>query len=163
MPPLADILPPEMRTLRTRLLFLFELAVAPASIVGKTPGVDRRVGEITGGRFEGERLRGTVLSGGSDWQSVRTDGAWMLDVRCVLKTDDDALVGMTYRGIRRGPQEVMDRIARGEIVSPDSYYMRATPYFETASKKYDFLNGLVGIAYGHRLASGPIYSVFEVL
>jgi hypothetical protein len=87
----------------------------------------------------------------------------MLDVRCVLKTDDDALIGMTYRGIRRGPQEVMDRIGRGEIVSPDSYYMRATPYFETASKKYDFLNGLVGIAYGHRLASGPIYSVFEVL
>ena len=41
--------------------------------------------------------------------------------------------------------------------------MRATPYFETAAEKFDFLNKLVAVAYGHRLASGPIYSVFEVL
>ena len=38
--------------------------------------VDRRVGEITGGTFEGERLRGKILSGGSDWQTVRRDGSW---------------------------------------------------------------------------------------
>ena len=60
-----------MTELRFRPLFLFELAVKPASVIGKTPGVDRRVGEITGGRFEGERLRGKILSGGSDWQAVR--------------------------------------------------------------------------------------------
>jgi hypothetical protein len=162
-PALAAILPPEMTELKLRPLFLFDLLVNPPSIVGKTPGVDRRVGEITGGRFEGERLRGKILSGGSDWQSVRTDGAWMLDVRCVMQTDDGALIGMTYRGMRHGPKDVLDRIARGETVNPQLYYMRATPYFETASEKYDFLNKLVGIAYGHRLASGPIYSVFEVL
>lgn len=163
MQPLSELLPPEMTELRLRLLFLFELKVNPASVIGKTPGVDRRVGEISGGRFEGERLRGTVLTGGSDWQSVRTDGAWMLDVRCVLQTDDGALIGMTYRGIRQGPQDVLDRIARGETVNPTLYYMRITPYFETSAPKYDFLNRLVGVGYGHRIASGPIYSVFEVL
>lgn len=163
MQPLSELLPPEMTELRLRLLFLFELKVNPASVIGKTPGVDRRVGEISGGRFEGERLRGTVLTGGSDWQSVRTDGAWMLDVRCVLQTDDGALIGMTYRGIRQGPQDVLDRIAKGETVNPTLYYMRVTPYFETAAPKYDFLNRLVAVGYGHRIASGPIYSVFEVL
>jgi hypothetical protein len=161
--PLSAILPREMTELRLRPLFLFELAVKPASVIGKTPGVDRRVGEITGGRFEGERLRGKILSGGSDWQAVRADGAWMLDVRCVMETDDGALIGMTYRGIRHGPKEVLDRIAKGEIVNPALYYMRATPYFETASEKYHFLNLVAAVAYGHRLATGPIYSVFEIL
>ena len=162
-PALSAILPREMTELRLRPLFLFELTVKPASVIGKTPGVDRRVGEITGGRFEGERLRGKILSGGSDWQAVRADGAWMLDVRCVMETDDGALIGMTYRGIRHGPKEVLDRIAKGEVVNPSLYYMRATPYFETASEKYNFLNLMVAAAYGHRLATGPVYSVFEIL
>ena len=67
----------------------------------------------------------------------------MLDVRCVMQTDDGALIGMTYRGMRHGPKDVLDRIAKGETVNPQLYYMRATPYFETASEKYDFLNKLV--------------------
>jgi len=162
-PALSQILPPEMTELKTRPLFIFELAVKPANVIGKTPGVDRRVGEITGGRFEGDKLRGKILSGGSDWQAIRSDGAWMLDVRCVMETDDGHLIGMTYRGIRHGPPDVLDRIAKGESVNPALYYMRATPYFETASDKYDFLNRIASVAFGHRLASGPIYSVFEVL
>jgi Protein of unknown function (DUF3237) len=40
---------------------------------------------------------------GSDWQNVRRDGSTTLDVRLVLKASDDALIGMTYRGIRQGP------------------------------------------------------------
>ena len=35
-------------------------------------------------------------------------------MRIVLKTDDDAIIGMSYPGIRHGPKEVLDRIARGE-------------------------------------------------
>ena len=54
-------------------------------------------------------------------------------------------------------------IAKGEVVNPALYYMRATPYFETASEKYNFLNLMAAVAYGHRLATGPVYSVFEIL
>jgi hypothetical protein len=46
---------------RSRSLFALLLDVQPATVVGKTPGVDRRVGVVAGGRFEGERLRGAVL------------------------------------------------------------------------------------------------------
>jgi hypothetical protein len=35
--------------------------------------------------------------------------------------------------------------------------------FETSSPKYAWLNGVIAIGIGHRLASGPIYSVFEIL
>jgi Protein of unknown function (DUF3237) len=161
--PLSEILPEEMTALHSRPLFILLLEVQPAIVVGQTPGADRRVGVITGGRFEGERLRGTLLPGGSDWQTVRAgDGAWTLDVRIVLKTDDGHLIGMTYRGLRHGPKEVLDRIARGEVVSASEYYLRAAPFFETASEKYGWLNGIVSVAVGHRLPEGPIYQVFEI-
>jgi hypothetical protein len=157
------MLPREMGDLRTRPLFIFSLEVAKPQVVGQTPGVDRRVGEIVGGRVEGERLRGRILSGGNDWQAIRSDGTWALDVRLVMETDDGHLVGMTYRGLRHGPKDVIDAIARGEQVSPGSYYFRIAPFFETASDKYAWLNGVIAVGTGHRLPTGPIYQVFEVL
>jgi hypothetical protein len=160
---LAELLPQEMTLLHYKPLFIFQIEVRPPYVVGATPGYDRRIGEITGGRFEGERLRGTIHSGGSDWQSLRNDGTTTLNVRLVMETDDRALIGMTYLGMRHGPKEVMDRIARGEKVSPSEYYMRATPYFETSSERYSWLNRIVTVAYGHRMAGGAIYQVFEIL
>jgi hypothetical protein len=152
-----------MTDFRARPLFIFVIDVTKPQVVGKTPGVDRRVGEILGGRFEGERLKGRILSGGNDWQAVRSDGAWALDVRLVLETDDGAMIGMTYRGIRHGPKDVIDAIGRGELVSPASYYFRVAAFFETASDKYGWLNNIVAVGLGHRLPSGPIYQVFEIL
>jgi hypothetical protein len=162
--PLSEILPKEMTELRTRPLFTLLLDVAPPINVGKTHGIDRRIGVITGGRFEGEKLRGTLLPGGSDWQAVRPgDGAFMLNVRICLKTDDDAIISMSYPGIRHGPKEVLDRIARGEVVKATDYYLRISASYETASEKYGWLNNMISIGIGHRLPEGPIYQMFEVL
>ena len=47
------------------------------------------------------------------------------------------------------------------MVDPASYYFRINPLFETAAEKYDWINRIIAI--GHRLAGGPVYSVFEVL
>ena len=86
-----------------------------------------------------------------------------MNVRLVLKTTDDALIGMTYQGLRHGPPDVVARIERGEAVDPTSYYFRTNPLFETASAKYDWINRILAIGIGHRQADGPVYSVFEVL
>ena len=72
--------------------------------------------------------------GGSDWLGVRGDGAFTLDVRLVLKTHDDALIGMTYRGLRHGPADVIAKLGRGEAVPASEYYFRAAMFFETASE-----------------------------
>ena len=160
---LTSMLPPELSTLRYQPLLIFQIAVKPPSIVGATPGYDRRIGEISGGRFEGERLRGKILSGGSDWQSLRRDNATTINVRMVMETDDAQLIAVRYRGVRHGPKEVLDRIARGENVNPSEYYMRVALSFETASEKYDWLNRVVAVASGHRVAGGAIYHVFEIL
>ena len=160
---LSEIIPPELTKLSLRPMFAFQIEVKAPSIVGATPGYDRRIGEIAGGRFEGDRLRGRILSGGSDWQSLRADGATTINVRLVMETDDGALIAMTYLGMRHGPKEVLDRIARGEKVNPSEYYMRVTPSYETASEKYGWLNRVVSVATGHRVPGGAIYQVFEIL
>lgn len=156
-------LPPTLQEIRTRPLFVMRLDVKPLVVVGATPGANRRVGIVTGGEFEGERLSGVVLDGGADWQTVHPDGCTTLDVRLVLKTNDDALLTMRYQGLRHGPADVMQRLQSGEPVDPAAYYFRMTPVFETAATRYDFLNRIVAVGTGHRLPGGPVYSVFEVL
>jgi hypothetical protein len=158
-----DDLPPVLKTVRTRPLFVMHLKVRPLVMVGATPGVDRRIGLVSGGSFKGERLSGEVIDGGSDWQAVRADGSTTLDVRLVLKTDDDAVIVMTYGGVRHGPTDVIARMERGEAVDPTSYYFRINPTFETAAATYDWLNRILAVGIGHRQPDGPIYSVFEVL
>jgi hypothetical protein len=139
------------------------LDVRPLQIIGAAPGAYRRVGPVSGGVFEGERLSGLVLDGGADWQTVRSDGSTTLDVRLVLETSDGALIGMTYRGIRHGTADVIARVEKGEVVDPGDYYFRIAPLFETAATRYGWLNNVVAIGIGDRRADGPVYSIFEVL
>ena len=85
------------------------------------------------------------------------------NVRMVLKTDDDALIYMHYTGVRYGSPAVMERIAAGETVDPSEYYLRNTPYFETASEKYDWLNRIVSVGVGRRMPDHAAYDVFQIL
>ena len=152
-----------MADIRTTPLFTVTLKVAEIQNLGKTPLGDRRVAVVEGGSFEGPKLKGTVLRGGSDWILARPDGALQLDVRLTLKTHDGEMIGMSYRGFRHGPAAVIERLNQGKMVDPSEYYFRIAPFFETASEKYGWLNRIVTIATGHRLPDGPVYQVFEVL
>ena len=130
MTAMFDSLPDVLKAVRTKPLFVMRLSVRKLQIIGATPGGLRRVGVVPGGVFEGERLSGEVLEGGADWQSVRSDGGTTLDVRLVLKTRDDALIGMTYRGIRQGPPEAIARLEKGrgdrsrKLLFPDGPSLR---------------------------------------
>lgn len=154
-----DALPPALKAVNTRPLFVMRLDVKPMQVVSS----ERRIGVVPGGTFVGERLRGEVLDGGVDWQTVSGEGIIGLDVRLVLKTDDGALIGMTYQGRRHGPPEVLARLAKGEPMDPSEYYFRIHGGFETAAGPYGWLNGVVAVGTGHRPPEGPIYSLFEVL
>jgi hypothetical protein len=46
---------------------------------------------------------------------------------------DDALIRMTYRGIRRLPPDLIARMERGESVDLADYYVRIAPMFGTAA------------------------------
>lgn len=150
--------------LKTKPLFDLQLNVPQIVDLGDTPMGRRRIATVAGGHFEGERLSGTVLAApGGDWLLLRPDGVLVLDVRLTLRTDDEALIYMAYRGLRHGPAEVMQRLNAGESVDPSSYYFRMTPIFETASQRYAWLNGIVAVGVGRREPTGPVYQIHEVL
>jgi hypothetical protein len=109
-------------------------------------------------------LRGEILAqAGSDLLLARADGSFQQDVRLVLRTHDDALILMTYRGVRHASPEVSSRLARGEQVPSSEYYLRTAPFFETSAPAYRWLNLIVAIGIGGRGGNGVIYEVFEIL
>jgi len=136
--------------MRSRPLMTLRLNTAPTQDIGAGPGGTRVTFPITGGSFEGERLRGNVLPGGDDWTLLRGDGVLDLDLRVTLETDDGALIHMTFQGIR-------------DDGAPEAPYFRTLPRFEAAEPKYSFLNRLLAVGTGEIGAGGPVHVIEEIL
>src|SRR5258708_10623760 len=109
--------------MNTRLLMTLRVTVATSQSIGAvTHGAGRTV-PIAGGDFEGPRLRGSVLPGGSaDWLLLRADGVLELDLRATLRKDEGGLISMRSFGLRHGPPDVIAALARVEAVDPAPYY-----------------------------------------
>ena len=136
--------------MRFRPLMTLRLSTAPIQNVGAGPHGTRLTFPVTGGAFDGERLRGKVLSGGDDWVIKRADGVLELDLRVTLETDDGALIHMTFAGIR-------------DDSAPGAPYFRTLPRFETANAKYSFLNQLLAVGTGEIGPDGPVHVIEELL
>jgi hypothetical protein len=155
---------PETRfPLQSEFLMQLTADLDPAQVVGDTPQGDRRIIPVIGGSFSGPQLKGQVLvGGGGDWLLFRKDGAAQLDVRTTLRTDDGVLIYVSYRGVSVIPADVRQRIMSGQDVDPAQYYFRTTPYFETASEKYSWLNKLVTVGVGKRTKTSVVYSIYAI-
>jgi hypothetical protein len=146
-------------------LFDIEFLLGEILPIGATPYGQRVIGNIAGGSFEGTRLRGLVLPSGADWGLFRADGVLAADVRCCLRTDDDALIYMSYGGRWSIPEAIYSKTLEAETtesVDPSEYYLRINPLFETGSEKYAWLNRIVAVGVGRRTPVGITYQVFEV-
>jgi Protein of unknown function (DUF3237) len=150
-------------SLRTEFLFEMRMTLEPPQQVGVTPYGDRRIRYLEGGTFSGPRVRGEVLPWGADWVLLRADGARYLDVRLTLRADDDHLIYVTARGILDASLETFQRMVTGEDVSPEDYYFRTTPLFETASEKYGWLNRVVAVTVGTIRGTAVSHMVYAVL
>jgi hypothetical protein len=136
--------------MRSRPLMTLRLNTAPVQNIGAGPRGTRLTYPITGGSFDGDRLRGNVLHGGGDWVVKRSDGVLELDLRITLETDDGALIHMTFEGIR-------------DDAAPGRPYFRTLPRFETADAKYAFLNRLLAVGVGEITPGGPVHVIEEIL
>jgi hypothetical protein len=146
---------------------LFDIVVDldPRLNIGAGPLGHRVLFGAAGGRFDGPRLCGAVLPGGGDWALFRPDGGMSLDVRLTLKTDDGALIQMTYGGRWITPpalQPAMADTATRHQVDPAGYYFRTNPLFETGAPAYGWLNDIVCVGSGYLVEGGVAYKVFEV-
>lgn len=148
---------------RLRHLCDLTVALSPPLEIGDAPGGRRRIIPIVGGTVTGDRLSGRVLNLGADWQTVFGDGSAVLDTHYAIETDDGALIDIRNFGLRNGPKEAIEALARGEEVDPATYYMRTTARLETADARYDWLNRIITVGTGAREADAVRISLFEVL
>jgi len=89
--------------------------------------------------------------------------AWWICARYTVETDTGGHILVNSEGLRHGPREVMDRLARDETVDPSLYYFRAFMRFETADPKTAWLNRILCIGFGSRENKAVRLAVHEVL
>ena len=113
----------------------------------------RHAADHSGSRRRGAwaGIHGTIFPCGADFQVIRPNGFTELEAKYAFQMDDGAIVYIENIGIRFGPKEALDRIARGEIVDPALIYFRSVPKFETGSEKYRWLmeNLFIGVGARH--------------
>ena len=149
--------------MNSRPLMTVRITAAPPQKLGTVPHGMRIIVPVTGGDFEGPRLRGKILPGGGDWLLLRSDGVLELDLRITLETDDQALIYMTFQGLRHGPPDAIAALGRGEVVDPARYYFRTVPRFETSAETYGFLNRIVTVGVGETRPDGAVHRIGEIL
>jgi hypothetical protein len=134
--------------LKSEFLMDLILETAPAVTIG-----NRTVVGVTGGTFEGPKLKGKVIGPAADWPLRISDTLRILDVRLILVTDDEQKIYMTYRGVIRTP-------ATGQ---PGERYWRSVPIFETDSAKYGWLAEIVAVGVNFTVPQRVSYRVFQIL
>jgi len=143
-------------------IFTIEAELEAIMSLGRTPVGERRIIGIGGGTVRGQKFNGRVLPGGADWQVIRADGAADIKARYTIESDGGARVLVDSVGLRHGPPEVIEKLARGDNVDPALYYFRTVMRFETGDPSTDWLNRIIAVSRGQRLARAVRLDVYEV-
>ena len=123
----------------------------------------RTIFNVTGGTFEGSRLKGRIAPSGADWLLTDADGVARLDVRITLETEDGARIYVQYFGVLVMNEKVKTALEQGGATEYGDTYFMTQPRFETGDVRYAWLNKVVAVAEGRVRPSAVEYRVFEVL
>src|SRR5437764_3324839 len=88
----------------------------------------------------------TIIQPAGDWLSILPNGSGRIDVRLTLKTDDAALIYLSYNGVVHHTQESRERLLRGAVITANDGYGMNAPVFRTSQPKYAWLNATQAIA-----------------
>jgi hypothetical protein len=137
--------------LATKYVFSLAIKVGTPIVAGDTGHGVRRVIPVLGGEVRGPGMKGTIFPVGADFQTIRPNGFTELEAKYAFEMDDGAVIYIENIGIRFGRKELLDRIAKGEIVDPALIYFRSVPRFETGAENYRWLmeNLFVGVGARH--------------
>ena len=149
--------------LQTKYVFSLAIEVGAPIVAGDLGHGVRRVIPILGGEVRGEGIKGTIFPVGADFQTIRPNGFTELEAKYAFEMDDGAIVYIENIGIRFGPKELMDPIARGENVDPALIYFRSVPRFETGAENYRWLMDNLFIGVGARHPDRVELDVHQVL
>jgi hypothetical protein len=145
------------------LEFVFEVTaqVAPPDKIPVKSG-ERRIIPVTGGTFDGPKLKGKVLPGGADYQLIRPDGFTEVEAHYVLESDRGERVYVTNIGMRHAPPEVIAELNAGKLVDPAKVYFRTTPKFETDAPRLQWMTRAIFVCTGERYPDGVKIRFYEV-
>ena len=149
--------------LETRALFTLSAQLERPQTTASGPYGERRYIPVFGGEFVGERLAGEVLRGGANCLLNRPDRVSEVDVRVSLQTHDGAIILMKGLGLRHGPPEVIERMAKGEPVDRSEYYFREALLFEAPRGPYEWLNRVLAVGIGERRPDMVRVEAYELL
>jgi hypothetical protein len=140
----------------------YRAQIQPPLDVGAGPFGHRMIFEVTEGVVEGERLNGTIGSGGGEWFLAGADGFGRIDVRLQLTTNDGANIYFQYFGLLEINEATMGGIAGGATDFEDHYF-RTNPRLETGDPRYAWVNQTMFVGKGHALPGFLIeYDVYRV-
>ena len=149
--------------LETKYVFSLVIKVGAPIVAGDLGHGVRRIIPITGGEVRGPGIKGAIFPCGADFQVIRPNGLTELEAKYAFTMDDGAIVYIENVGIRSGPKELLDRIAKGETVDPALIYFRSVPKFETGAEKYRWLMEHLFIGVGARHPDRVEIDVHQVL
>jgi hypothetical protein len=130
--------------IKTEYLLTFLAPLDPSTDVNNSLSISNV--RSTGSWFKGPHIKGTLVPPGGDWLRVMPSGDMRLDVRVTLKTDDGALIYVSYNGVLKESPENEAKANKGEVLTDkDIAYFVIAPTFETSSPKYVWLNGVQAI------------------
>jgi len=149
--------------LETKYVFSLAILIGAPILAGDIGYGVRRIIPVLGGEVRGQGIKGTIFPVGADFQTIRPGGLTELEAKYAFEMDDGAIVYIENIGIRFGPKELLDRIARGESVDPALIYFRSVPKFETGSPKYRWLMEHLFVGVGARHPDRVEIDVHQVL
>src|ERR1700674_5765416 len=149
--------------LQTKYVFSLAIKVGAPIVAGDFGYGTRRIVPILGGEVSGEGIQGKIFPVGADFQTIRPNGFTELEAKYAFEMDDGAIVYIEDVGIRFGPKELLDRIARGETVDPALIYFRSVPKFESGAEKYRWLMETLFGGVGSRYPDRVEIDVYQVL
>jgi hypothetical protein len=149
--------------LQTKYVFSLAIKVGVPIVAGDLGHGVRRIIPILGGEVHGQGIKGTIFPVGADFQTIRPNGLTELEAKYAFEMDDGAVIYIENVGMRFGPKELLDRIAKGGIVDPALIYFRSVPKFETGAEKYRWLMENLFIGVGARHPDRVEIAVHQVL
>lgn len=147
--------------------FCFELRVDVADAIplgGAVEGEGPHFAPITGGSFDGPRLRGRVLPGGGDWWTGR-GLVVRLDARYLIEAETGtgpAAVDVANRGVWRTDEETFGRLAAGEPVGEAELYYRTAFAFRTEHPALQWLVESQFVGYARPEPGRVVIRVFRL-
>ena len=138
----------EPRTPAFEYLGTLRAETGTRTVVENGPQGTRTIVQVVGGRFEGPRVKASVQTPAGDLITNRADGSYRLDVRLTLKTDDGAVILVTYNGI-------------GQTTDAGAS-LRTAPLFETGDSRYLWLTRLQAVGVGERVGTTVTYDIYAL-